>query len=112
MSKALNSIYNSVSNVHLEGMNSTNFAQVNFIASPQGVTQVFKAADPKDNGSPNQRRLPDIKLESYAVRDNSFLKASDDPRSSRFVSYEQFPKNSTKGNIKGKQMMADFRSSQ
>ena len=101
MSKALDNLYQSVSNVHLEGMNSTNFSQINFIASPQGITQVIKGSDPKDN-SQNQRRLPDIKLENYAVRDNSFLKASDDPRSNRFVSYDLFPKNSTKGNIKGK----------
>ena len=63
MSKALRNIYHSVSNVELEGMNSTNLAQVNFVASPHGITQVFKGTDPKEISQPHLKRLPDIKMD-------------------------------------------------
>lgn len=84
--------------------------QINFIASPQGITQVYKGHDKSEICDKNLSHLPNIKLENYSVRDFSVLKASDDPRSSRFLSWDQFPKNSTKGNIKGKRMLSDFRS--
>ena len=105
-------MYASVSKVHMEGMNSSDRQQIHFEAGPMGVTQTFKGHAKNEINDKNLNHLPNIKLEKYSVRDNQFLKAADDPRSGRFLSYDQFPPNSTKSNIKGKHMLSDFRSSE
>ena len=50
-------------------------------------------------GSRVKTRLPQIKFENYTNRKAEFLKVDDDPQVERFVAFNCFPKNLTKGYV-------------
>ena len=62
MDIALRSMYSSVSKVQLDGMNSSMRDKINFIASPHGITQVYKGHDKSEISDRNLKHLPAINM--------------------------------------------------
>ena len=104
--KILETLHSDVKDVQMLGLNSERRTDVDFVVGERGLSQVYHGHSKNQLSTRNERHLPDIKLDKYSVRTNEFLKVDDDPRSGRFLPFNQFPKHLTKANMHQTKILA------
>ena len=108
ISKVLKTLHKDVLDVQMYGLNSDRMQNSDFVVHKRGMSQVFHGQSKNSISTRNEPHLPKISIDKYSVRTREFLKVNDDPRSGRFLAFNQFPKYLTKANMKQTRVIANF----